>query len=187
MFMILDDWGGYISVRLKKTNDLQQTLAGVEEIFTKHNPAFPFEYNFADVEFERKFTTINLTRRLASLFATLAMIITGLGLFGLASYTAEQRIKEIGIRKVLGATIASLMGLMSKDFAKLVIFSFIIAAPFAWYLLDQYLDRYTIRVDIAWWIFPMVGIIVLIFAILIVSDQARRAAKANPVNSLRNE
>lgn len=187
MFMILDDWGGYISVRLKKTNDLQQTLASVEEIFTKHNPAYPFEYNFADVEFQRKFTTINLTRKLASLFATLAMIITGLGLFGLASYMAEQRIKEIGIRKVLGASITSLMRLMSKDFARLVVFSFILAAPFAWYLLDQYLDRYTIRVDIVWWIFPVVGILVLLFAIIIVSDQARRAAKANPVRSLRNE
>ncbi|MEP0987290.1 ABC transporter permease [Ekhidna sp.] len=187
MFLILDDWGGYVSVRLKKTNDLQASLGALEEIFNRHNPAYPFEYNFADVEFERKFTTINLTRKLASLFATLAMIITGLGLFGLASYTAEQRIKEIGIRKVLGASIASLMGLMSKDFAKLVLISFFIAAPFAWYLLDEYLDRYTIRVDVTWWIFPLVGVIILLFAIAIVSDQARRAAKANPVKSLRNE
>lgn len=187
MFMILNDWGGYASVRLKKTNDLQETLSGVEQIFAKHNPAYPFDYNFADVEFQRKFTTINLTRKLAMLFATLAMIITGLGLFGLASYMAEQRIKEIGIRKVLGATISSLMALMSKDFAKLVVFSFLLAAPLAYYWLDKYLDRYTIRVDIIWWIFPIVGVIVLCFAILIVSDQARRAAKANPVQSLRNE
>lgn len=187
MFMILDDWGGYISVRLKKTNDLQQTLAGVEEIFNKHNPAYPFEYNFADVEFQRKFITINLTRKLAILFATLAMIITGLGLFGLASYTAEQRIKEIGIRKVLGATISSLMNLMSKDFAKLVLVSFFLAMPISWYLMDQYLDRYAVRVDIVWWIFPIVGVVVLLFAIAIVSEQARRAAKVNPVKSLRNE
>ncbi|MEO9484975.1 MAG: ABC transporter permease [Ekhidna sp.] len=187
MFMILEDWGGYISVRLKETNDLQASLQELEQIFNRHNPAYPFEYNFADVEFQRKFTTINLTRKLASLFATLAMIITGLGLFGLASYTAEQRIKEIGIRKVLGATVASLMNLISKDFARLVLVSFFIAAPFAWYLLDKYLDRYTIRVNIAWWIFPLVGFIVLLFAIIIVSDQARRAAKANPVKSLRNE
>ncbi|WP_436516753.1 ABC transporter permease [Ekhidna sp. To15] len=187
MFMILEDWGGFISVRLKKTNDLQQTLAGVEQIFNKHNPAYPFDYNFADVQFQRKFTTINLTRKLALLFATLAMIITGLGLFGLASYTAEQRIKEIGIRKVLGATVSSLMNLMSKDFAKLVLISFFVAMPMAWYLMDQYLDRYAIRIDIGWWIFPLVGIIVLLFAIAIVSDQARRAAKVNPVQSLRNE
>ena len=187
MFMILDDWGGFISIRLNGTNDLQATLNDLEVIFDKHNPAYPFEYRFADVEFQRKFTTISLTRKLASLFAVLAFIITGLGLFGLASYTAEQRIKEIGIRKVLGASISSLMGLMSKDFAKLVMVSFLASAPISWYLLDQYLDRYTIRVGIAWWIFPIVGCVVLAFAISIVSDQARRAAKANPVKSLRNE
>ncbi len=187
MFVILDDWGGYISLRLKKTNDLQETLAGLEQIFERHNPAYPFEYNFADVEFQRKFTTISLTRKLATLFAALAIIITGLGLFGLAAYMAEQRTKEIGIRKVLGATVSNLMALMSKDFAKLVLISFVIAAPVAWYLMDQYLDRYTIRINIAWWILPMVGTAVLGFAIAIVSEQARRAAKANPVSSLRNE
>ena len=187
MFMILADWGGYISVRLKETNDLQQSLAGVEQIFNEHNPAYPFEYNFADVEFQRKFTTINLTRKLAILFAALAMIITGLGLFGLAAYTAEQRIKEIGIRKVLGATVSSLMNLMSKDFARLVLISFLLAMPAAWYLMDEYLDRYTIRIDISWWIFPVVGGIVLLFAIAIVAEQARRAAKVNPIQSLRNE
>lgn len=187
MFMILDDWGGYISIKLKQTNNLRETLSGVEQIFNKHNPAYPFEYNFADVEFQRKFTTINLTRKLAILFATLAMIITGLGLFGLASYTAEQRIKEIGIRKVLGATISSLMSLMSKDFAKLVILSLLLAMPVAWYLMDQYLDRYTVRINVAWWIFPLVGGVVLLFAVTIVSQQARRAAKVNPVQSLRSE
>ncbi|WP_420319286.1 ABC transporter permease [Ekhidna sp.] len=187
MFVILENWGGYISVRLKKTDDLQASLKAIQPIFEKHNPEYPFEYNFADVQFERKFTTITLTRKLASIFSILAIIITGLGLFGLASFTAEQRIKEIGIRKVLGATISSLMGLLSKDFAKLVMISFVLAAPVAWYLLDQYLDRYTIRVNIAWWVFPLVGLVVLGFAIAIVSDQARRAAKANPVQSLRNE
>ncbi len=187
MFIILDDWGGYVSVRLNKTNDLQASLATIEDIFNVHNPAYPFEYAFADVDFQRKFTTISLTKKLASLFAILAFIITGLGLFGLASFTAEQRIKEIGIRKVLGATISSLVGLMSKEFTRLVIISFVLAAPLAWYLLNQYLDRYTIRINIAWWIFPVVGVVVLIFALTIVSNQASRAAKANPVQSLRNE
>ncbi|NQZ75309.1 MAG: ABC transporter permease [Ekhidna sp.] len=187
MFMILDDWGGYVSIRLKNTNDLQAAIGSCEALFNKHNPAYPFDYRFADTEFQRKFTTINLTRKLASLFAVLAMLITGLGLFGLASYTAEQRIKEIGIRKVLGASVRSLMNLMSKEFAQLVFISFLLAGPAAWYLLNQYLDRYTIRVAIEWWIFPVVGLVVLGFAIAIVSDQARRAAKANPVKSLRSE
>lgn len=187
MFVILDDWGGYISVRLRKTNDLQASLEQVQAIFEKHNPAYPFEYNFADVEFQRKFTTISLTRKLASLFAVLAFIITGLGLFGLASFTAEQRIKEIGIRKVLGASIRSLIGLMSKEFTILVIVSFLIATPLAWFGLNSYLDRYAVRIDIQWWVFPIVGLIVMGFALAIVSNQAGRAAKANPVESLRNE
>ena len=187
MFMILQNWGGYISIRLNKTDALQASLGSLEEIFNKHNPAFPFEYQFMDVEFQRKFTTISLTRKLATLFATLAMVITGLGLFGLAAYTAEQRTKEIGIRKVLGASIVNLMNLISRDFARLVLVSFLIAAPLGWYLMDNYLDRYTIRVNVAWWIFPTVGLFILGFAVAIVSGQARKAAKANPVNSLRNE
>lgn len=187
MFVVLNDWGGYISVRLKKTNDLQASLATVEKLFVKHNPAYPFEYNFADVEFAQKFSDIALTQKLATIFSILSIIITGLGLFGLASYTAEQRVKEIGIRKVLGATVSNLMVLISKDFTKLVIMAFVLASPFAWYLLDQYLDRYTIRVDISWWIFPAVGIVILIFALAIVAEKARSAATANPVNSLRNE
>ena len=101
--------------------------------------------------------------------------------------TAEQRTKEIGIRKVLGASVPSLVSLMSKEFSRLVILSFMIAAPAAWFLLNSYLDRYPIRVDLEWWIFGSVGLITLLFALLIVSNQAVRAAHANPVNSLRSE
>ena len=109
MFIVLDpEWIDAVTVRLKKTKDLQASIATVQKIFEKHAPAYPFEYRFADVEFQKKFTTINLTSQLASLFATLTIIITGLGLFGLAAFTAEQRTKEIGIRKVLGATVPSL-------------------------------------------------------------------------------
>lgn len=187
LFVILQDWGGYISIRIKKTDDLQGSLASIQAVFEKHNPAYPFEYSFMDVEFERKFTTISMTQKLATIFALLTIIITGLGLFGLASFTAEQRIKEIGIRKVLGASVTGLMGLLSKDFTKLVIISFVLAAPLAWFSLNQYLDRYTIRTEISWWVFPLVGIVVLLFAIAIVSAQAKRAARANPIDALRSE
>lgn len=188
MFMIMDpDWIGSITIRLKDNNDLQGSLSAVQGIFEKHNPAYPFEYTFVDEEFQKKFTTINMTRKLATLFSLLAIFITGLGLFGLASYTAEQRIKEIGIRKVLGATVSHLIALISRDFTRLVIISFVIAAPAAWYLLDKYLDRYPIRISIQWWIFPLVGIVALLFALAIVTNQARKAAQANPVSSLRNE
>jgi ABC-type antimicrobial peptide transport system permease subunit len=188
MFVILDpEWIDAVTVRLKKTNDLQASIDKVKVIFEKYAPAYPFEYKFADQEFQKKFTTINLTSQLASLFATLTIIITGLGLFGLASFTAEQRTKEIGIRKVLGASVPSLVQLMSKDFSRLVIISFAISAPVAWWLLTKYLERYPVRTIIEWWVFPLTGIIALVFALAIVSTQAWRAAHANPVNSLRNE
>jgi putative ABC transport system permease protein len=188
MFVILDPgWIDAVTVRLKKTGDLQASIATVKNIFEKHAPAYPFEYRFADVEFQKKFTTINLTSQLASLFATLTIIITGLGLFGLAAFTAEQRTKEIGIRKVLGASVSSLVQLISKDFSILVIISFILSSPIAWWLLTMYLERYTIRTSIAWWVFPMTGLIALLFALAIVSTQALRAAHTNPATSLRNE
>jgi ABC-type antimicrobial peptide transport system permease subunit len=124
---------------------------------------------------------------LAGLFATLTIVITGLGLFGLAAFTAEQRTKEIGIRKVLGASVSSLVGLMSKDFSRLVLVSFTLSSPVAWWLLNKYLERYPIRTSIEWWIFVVTGIIALAFALAIVSTQALRAARANPVSSLRSE
>lgn len=189
MFMILDrEWVDVLTVRLEKTNDIKGALAKVEAVLKKYNPAYPFEYKFADEEFAKKFTMIDMTASLANLFASLAIVITGLGLFGLAAFTAEQRTKEIGIRKVLGASVTGLVGLISKDFSRLVIIAFVISAPISWYLLEEFiLKRYTYRIDIAWWVFPLTGLVALVFALLIVSTQALRAAHANPVKSLRNE
>ena len=187
MFAVLDDWWGSATVRLKKSSDVQASLKTVESIFKKYGPNYPFDFKFVDVEFQKKFTQINLTSSLASLFAVLAIVITGLGLFGLAAFTAEQRTKEIGIRKVMGASVSSLVNLISKDFSLLVIIAFVIFAPLSWWFMDYYLERYTIRTEIEWWIFPATGAIALVFALLIVSTQALRAAHSNPVNSLRNE
>jgi ABC-type antimicrobial peptide transport system permease subunit len=188
MFMILDpEWVNVLSLRLEKTNDVKASLKKVEAIFKKYNPAYPFEYQFADVEFAKKFETINMTSSLANLFAALAIVITGLGLFGLAAFTAEQRTKEIGIRKVLGASVTGLVALISRDFSRLVIIAFLISAPISWWLLDRFLQRYTLRITIPWWVFPLTGVIALAFALVIVSTQALRAAHSNPVKSLRNE
>ncbi len=188
LFMVLDpEWASSVTIRLEATSDLQGSLKKVEEIFKKYNPAYPFQYDFADVEFAKKFTTIDMTSQLANLFASLAIIITGLGLFGLAAFTAEQRTKEIGIRKVMGASVVGLVTLMSKDFSRLVIVSFAISSPIAWWMLDNFLERYPYRIEISWWVFPVTGLVALIFALIIVSTQALRAAHANPVNSLRNE
>ncbi len=189
MFIVLDPgWNNMITVRLAPGNDLKATLKSIEDVFKKHNPAYPFDYQFADVQFAEKFATINMTSDLATLFSALAIIITGLGLFGLAAFTAEQRTKEVGIRKVLGASVGTLVALMSKDFSRLVVAAFLISAPIAWWVLNEVvLSHYQYRVHIAWWIFPATGLLALIFALVIVSTQAFRTARANPVKSLRNE
>ncbi|MBS1682736.1 MAG: ABC transporter permease [Bacteroidetes bacterium] len=188
MFVILDpQWANSVSIRLRKTKDIQGSVEAVKKVFEKYSPAYPFTYRFADVEFQKKFTTINLTSKLANLFAVLAIFITGLGLFGLAAFTAEQRTKEIGIRKVMGASVPNLVGLISKDFSLLVMLSFILSAPVAWWLLSKYLERYPVRTEITWWVFPATGVIALAFALLIVSTQALRAAHTNPATSLRND
>ncbi|MBS1507810.1 MAG: ABC transporter permease [Bacteroidetes bacterium] len=188
MFFVLNpEWAGAVTIRLEKTKDLQESLRKVEAVFKKYSPAYPFEYKFADLEFAKKFTDINMTSRLASLFALLAILITGLGLFGLAAFAAEQRTKEIGIRKVMGASVPSLVGLMSKDFSRLVIIAFTISSPVAWWLLNSHLEQYKYRVEIGWWVFPLTGLIALTFALAIVSTQALRAAHANPAVSLRND
>ena len=188
MFVVLQpEWIDVVTVRLKKTKNMQATLDQVKKVFEKYAPSYPFEYKFADVEFQKKFTTINLTGQLANLFAALTILITGLGLFGLAAFTAEQRTKEIGIRKVLGATVPSLVGLISKDFSQLVFISFLFSSPIAWWLLKMYLERYPIHTNISWWVFPLTGVIALLFALVIVSTQALRAANSNPVKSLRSE
>ncbi|MEO1051904.1 MAG: ABC transporter permease [Bacteroidota bacterium] len=188
MAMIFDvEWSDVVTVRLNKTDNLNESLAIVQSVFEKYNPAYPFEYSFADDDFAEKFQNINLTSSIATIFATLTILITGLGLFGLASFTAEQRTKEIGIRKVLGASIISLLRLISKEFSVLVLVGFILFAPLSWWLLNMYLERYTIRIDIEWWVFPLTGIITLAFALTIVINQAWRAARSNPVNALRSE
>lgn len=180
-------WSSTITVRLNKTTDIGASIDQIEAVFKKLNPNYPFEYRFADTDFEKKFATINLISKLATIFATLAIIITCLGLFGLAAFTAEQRTKEIGIRKVMGATVSSLVLLISRDFSRLVIFSFAFSAPIAWWFLNNFLERYPYRVSIAWWMLPMVGLFALTLAVLIVSTQAIKAAVSNPVKSLRNE
>lgn len=187
MFAIIDDWGGYITIRIKKTSDLQSSLQLIKKIFGKYNSAYPFEYKFADLEFDKKFKYINLTSSLANLFATLAILITGLGLFGLAAFTAERRTKEIGIRKVMGASVINIVSMITRDFSLLVLIAYLISAPVSWWLLTRYLERYPIHTEIHPWIFFVTGLFSLLFAQIIVMTQTIRAAQANPVNSLRDE
>ena len=157
------------------------------EIFKKYNPQYPFNYKFIDEDYAKKFGEEKRTGTLAALFAGLTILISCLGLFGLATYMAENRIKEIGVRKVLGASVTSITTLLSKDFLKLVIISFLIAAPIAWWAMNSWLQSYTYRISIQWWVFALAGILSVIVAILTVSYQAIKAAIANPVKSLRSE
>jgi len=178
---------GILSIRVKQDANIQDALAKIGSIIKTDNPGYPFEYQFIDDDFDQLFKTETLTGTLAGVFAGLAIFISCLGLFGLAAYTAERRIKEIGIRKVLGASVAGLTGLLSKDFLKLVGVSCIIAFPIAWWFLSKWLQSYQYRVTINWWVFATAGILAMAIALVTVSFQAIKAALMNPVKSLRSE
>lgn len=187
MVIYMADWISDYSIRLPAEKNLNESLAGIESIFRKYNPAYPFQYRFADDEFNRKFDTIRLIGSLVNLFSTVAIILSCLGLFGLAAFTAERRTKEIGIRKVMGATVSQMVMMLSKDFAVLVLIAFILTAPAAWYLFNLWLDRFPYRIAVDWTILASAGMTALGLAMLTVSSQALKAAVANPVNSLKNE
>jgi putative ABC transport system permease protein len=180
-------WSTTTTVRLPKANNLPASVKKVEDIFKKYNPDYPFEYRFADEEFDQKFGTIEMTSKLAGAFTVLGIFITGLGLFGMAAFTAEQRTKEIGIRKVMGASVASLLILLGKDFSKIVLLAFLLATPFGWWITNDFLEQYQIRIDMPLWVFPLAGAISLLITIIIALSQGLKAAKMDPVKSLRTE
>lgn len=178
---------GILSIRFKPGVNSQEALAKAGAIVKTDWPGYPFEYQFIDDDFNQLFKTETLTGTLSGVFSGLAIFISCLGLFGLAAYTAERRIKEIGIRKVLGASVSGLAGLLSKDFLQLVGISCIIAFPIAFWALHKWLESYQYRVDINWWVFAIAGILAMLIALATVSFQAIKAALANPVKSLRSE
>jgi putative ABC transport system permease protein len=176
-----------MAVRFKPNVNLAQALEKTDDVMKTENPGFPLEYRFADKDFDDMFSAETLIGKLASLFAVLAIFISCLGLFGLAAYTAERRTKEIGIRKVLGASVAGLSGLLAKEFLQMVTLSCIIAFPIAWWFMNNWLQGYAYRTTIQWWMFALAGLSALIIALITVGFQSIRAAVANPVKSLRTE
>src|SRR5579862_2686823 len=174
-------------VRLKRDKDPEQAIVKIQEIMKKDNPSYPFDYKFVDDEFNQMFQSEMLVNKLSRVFATLAIIISCLGLFGLAAYTAERRTKEFGIRKVLGASVTNLAGLLSAEFIKLIIISLLLAFPLAWYVMFTWLQSYAYRVAISWWVFAASGMVATLIAIITISFQAIKASIANPVKSLRSE
>lgn len=176
-----------VSVRLNKTASLPAALSAIENVLKKYDPSVPFEYQFADQEFGKKFLTEELISKLTNIFAGLAIFICCIGLAGLASFTIEKRFREIGIRKVLGATVQQLLLLISKEFLKLVAIAFVIAVPFTWWFMNDWLQKYTYRINISIWMFVAVGVLVLLLALVVISLNTLKAAMANPVKSLRTE
>ncbi len=181
------EWGfDEMSIRIKG-NDVSSSVAGIQASWKKIVNDEVFEYSFLDNHFTELYKSDKQVSKIVGMLATLAIIISCLGLFGLASYSAERRIKEIGIRKVLGATVENVVTLLSKDFLKLVLIANLIAWPIAWFALNKWLQDFAYRIDISWWVFILAGITAMVIALLTVSFQAIRAAVSNPVKSLRTE
>lgn len=181
------EWMLNMVVRTNPSLPIDHNLKQMEEILKKFNPAYPFEYKFVDQQFATKFKEQQQTAQLALIFSGLAIFISCLGLLGLASYIAELRTKEIGIRKVLGASVTGITAMLSRDFVKLVLIAILLASPIAWWTMNKWLEDFSYRIEIQWWIFAVAGIAALTIAILTVSTQAIRAANTNPVKTLRDE
>lgn len=167
--------------------DTPAVIAAAERLWKTYNPDYPFDYKFMDDQFNDMYKSEQRTGRLFSFFAGIAILVSGLGLFGLATFTAQQRTKEIGIRKALGASVTGIVALLSRDFLKLVLIGILIAAPIAWWTMDQWLANFAYRTSVEWWVFALAGTLAIGIALLTVSFQSIKAALVNPVKSLRSE
>jgi ABC-type antimicrobial peptide transport system permease subunit len=191
MFFFLPRWEGQklhvLNIRINPNISTHEAITKITPVFKRYDPVNPFEYHFADEDYAKKFANEERIGRLAGCFAGLAILISCMGLFGMASFMAEQRIREIGIRKVLGASVFNLWRLLSKEFVALVIVSILIATPLAWYFMDNWLHNYEYRTTVPWWVFVTAGTGALLITLLTVSFQSIRAALTNPIKSLRSE
>ncbi|MBC9794759.1 ABC transporter permease [Sinomicrobium weinanense] len=181
------DYFDVLTLRLQQGIQPQNALRSIEDIMKKYNPAFPFEYNFVDQEFGKKFLTVELISKISKLFAGLAIFICCIGLVGLASFTVEKRTREIGIRKILGASVRQVLVLLSGEFLKLVIIAFAIVTPVAWLLMKNWVERYSYHIEISAVLFVVIGVIILLLTLLVVGLSTVHAAMSNPVKSLRTE
>ena len=186
-YHLLNGTGGVVVMKLSPEETAQESLNKIKSIYKKYIPGQPFEYEFVDDNFAKKFGDEVRIGKISTWFAGLAIFISCLGIFGLASYVAEQRTKEIGIRKILGASVAGIWQLLSKDFVRLVSLSCLLAIPLAWYFLRQWLMHYTYHTEVAWWVFAITAAGAILITLLTVSYQALKAATMDPVKSLRSE
>jgi putative ABC transport system permease protein len=187
IFFSQPDQGSFMYIRYDQATHPEDALKKIADVFKKDNPAYPFGYSFVDEDFDNLFKSETLIGNLSRIFAGLGIFISCLGLFGLSAFTAEQRTREIGIRKVLGANTSGIVTMLSKDFLKIVLVAIAIGSPIAFYFMNQWLQDFAYRIHIQWWIFVLTGIAALLIAFLTVSFQAIKAAIANPVSSLRSD
>jgi len=187
IYLMSGDAPFVVTIKLNPAIGLSIAINEAKKVFAKYDAELPFDFKFVDQEFAKKFSDEKRIGTIASFFAALTIFISCLGLFALSSLIIEQRKKEIGVRKVLGANVLSLCKLLSRDFVVLVIVSFLIAMPSAYYCMHFWLENYSYRTAISWWIFAAAGVCSLLIAILVVNFQAIKAAMANPVDSLRSE
>ncbi|HET7899115.1 MAG TPA: FtsX-like permease family protein, partial [Flavisolibacter sp.] len=180
-------WFNVIHFKLNPAHPVADNLRLAETVFKKYNPEYPFDYKFVDEAYAKKFDNQKRIGWLAALFAGLTIFISCLGLFGLAAYMAQNRIKEIGVRRVLGASVNNITTLLSKDFLMLVVIALLIASPLAWWAMTAWLKDFEYRVDIEWWVFAAAGSLSVLIALVTVGYQAVRAALSNPVKNLRTE
>lgn len=182
-----ENWGwGTILIRINGSKT-KEAIAGLERICKEVNPKFPFTYRFSDIEFENLYRSEQLVSKLSDYFAALAIFISCLGLLGLAAFTASQKNKEIGIRKVLGASVGSITAMLSKDFVKLVLIAILIGAPVAWWAMSKWLENFAYRIAVSWWMIVVAGLAAVLIALITISFQSIKAALVNPVKSLRSE
>ena len=187
IYNLSNEAGGVILAKINPNSSTKDALSNIEKVFKKFNPEQPFEYRFTDEEYAKKFGNEERIGKLAGFFAALAIAISCLGLFGLTSFVAEQRKKEIGVRKILGASVFNLWTLLSKDFVTLVLISFLVATPMAYYFMHNWLQNYQYRTAMSWWVFLAAGCGALTITLVTVSFQSIKAALTNPVKSLRTE
>lgn len=178
--------GGFISFRFQSANT-NEVISLLEKTWKEMAPGQPFTYSFLDESFGKMYAAETRLGSLIGIFSTVAIVIACLGLFALTAFTAEQRTKEIGIRKVLGASVGSIVVMLSKDFGKLVVLAFVLATPLAWWSVNLWLEDYQYKVEVGWYIFALAGVATFLIAWLTMSYQSIKAATSNPVNSLRNE
>lgn len=187
-FMPITDLSfGSCFIKLKPTQDVAKQVASVQTAFKKTDSQFPFDYTFLDDNFNKLFSGTLFIGKLALLFGGLAIFISCLGLFGLSAFMAEQRRKEVGVRKVLGASVFSITQLLNKDFLKLVGLACLISFPVSWWLMHNWLQDYQYRITIHWWFFGLAALISLLITLFTISFQSIKAAKANPIRNLRSE